>query len=99
MMKVKLSRVSWPGNSWMPFTFQPGLQALQQPHKDSYSLQLPTCIHTHWTSQHSACFMNSFPFIVVVVFFSQDNLQSTANAHQSPKMTLERATSHIKALK
>jgi len=26
----------------MPFTFQPALQALQQPHKRSHSLQLPT---------------------------------------------------------
>jgi len=54
MLKGQLSRVSWPGNSWMPFTFQPGLQALQQPHKDSYSLQLP--IHTqpgHHNIQHA----------------------------------------------
>jgi len=36
MLKGQLSRVPWPGNSWIPFTFQPALWALQQPH-----------IHTH----------------------------------------------------
>jgi len=29
MLKVHLYRVPWPGNSWMPFTFQPALLALQ----------------------------------------------------------------------
>jgi len=40
MQKGQLSRVSWPGNSWMPFTFQPALQVLQQPHKQSHSLEV-----------------------------------------------------------
>jgi len=44
MPKDQLSRVPWPGNSWMPFTFQPTLRALQQPHKHSHSLQ--PAIHT-----------------------------------------------------
>jgi len=44
MPKDQLSRVPWPGNSWMPFTFQPALWALQQPHKHSCSLQ--QAIHT-----------------------------------------------------
>jgi len=39
MPKEQLSRVPWPGNSWMPFTFQPALWVLQQPHKHSHSLQ------------------------------------------------------------
>ena len=43
-LKDQLSRVPWSGNSWMPFTFQPTLWALQQPHKHSHSLQL--VIHT-----------------------------------------------------
>ena len=42
MAKGQLSRVPWPGNSWMPFTFQPALRALQQPQKHSHSLQLAT---------------------------------------------------------
>jgi len=42
MPKGQLSRVPWPGNTWMPFTFQPALRALQQPHKHSHSLQLAT---------------------------------------------------------
>jgi len=29
MLEGQLSRVPWPGNSWMPFTFQPALRALQ----------------------------------------------------------------------
>ena len=29
----RLSRVPWPGNSWMPFIFQPVLRSLQQPHE------------------------------------------------------------------
>ena len=44
MLKGQLSRVPWPGNSWMPFTFQPALWVLLQPHKHSYSLQ--QVIHT-----------------------------------------------------
>ena len=44
MPKGQLSRVPSPGNSWMPFTFQPALQMLQQPHKHSHSLQ--QAIHT-----------------------------------------------------
>ena len=31
-----ISRVPWPGNLWMPFTFQPALRALQEPHKHSH---------------------------------------------------------------
>jgi len=42
MPKGQLSRVPWPGNSWMPFTFQPALRVLQQPHKHLHSLQLAT---------------------------------------------------------
>jgi len=38
MLKAQLSRVPWPGNSWMTFTFQPALQVPQQPHKCSRSL-------------------------------------------------------------
>jgi len=37
-------QLSWPGHSWMPFTFRPAFRALQQPHKHSHSLQL--VIHT-----------------------------------------------------
>jgi len=44
MPKGQLSRVPWPGNTWMPFTFQPALRVLQQPHKHSDSLQ--QAIHT-----------------------------------------------------
>jgi len=40
MPKGQLSRV--PGNSWMLFTFQLVLWALEQPHKCSHSLQLST---------------------------------------------------------
>ena len=42
MPKGQLSRVPWQGNAWMPFTFQPALQVLQQPHKHSHSLMLAT---------------------------------------------------------
>jgi len=40
MPKGQHSRVPRLGNSWMLFTFQAGLQVLQQLHKDPYSLQL-----------------------------------------------------------
>jgi len=42
MPKGQLSRVPWPGNSWMPFTFQPALRALQQPHIHTHPSQLFT---------------------------------------------------------
>ena len=44
MLNGQLSRVPWPGNLWMPSTFQPACWALQQPHKHSHSLQ--PAIHT-----------------------------------------------------
>ena len=44
MPKGQLSRVPWPGKSCIPFTFQPALRALQQPHKHSHPLQLATSI-------------------------------------------------------
>jgi len=50
MPKGQLSRVPWPGNPWIPFTFQPALWALQQPHKHSHSLQLAT--HTELTHHY-----------------------------------------------
>jgi len=83
--------LSWPGNSWIPFTFQPALQALQQPHKHSYSLQL--AIHTRSASTllHSKGFMISIFFLSPTGF-----LQSIAWSHQSTESALERATSHIK---
>jgi len=60
MLKGQLSRIPWPGNSWMPFTFQPALQVPQQPHKYSHSLQLATDTELASTSLHSICFINSF---------------------------------------
>ena len=48
MRKNLLSRVPWPGNSWIPRNFQADLWAVYQSpkhsHKHSYSLQL--AIHT-----------------------------------------------------
>jgi len=49
VLNGQLSRVPWPGNSWMPLTF---LWALQQPHKHSHSLQLAT----HTQLAHQNCF-------------------------------------------
>ena len=92
--KVSFLEYLCPGNSWMPFTFQAALQALQQPHKHSHSLQL--AIHTEpSTSLHSICFVSSLCFsffIEVQIGF----LQSTAQPHQSTEMAFERAASHIK---
>jgi len=45
MPKGQLSRVpAWPGNSWMPFTFQPALRALPQ------TFTLTAASYWHWTS-------------------------------------------------
>jgi len=38
MLKGQLSRVLWPGNCLILFTFQAALRAHQQPHKLSHSL-------------------------------------------------------------
>ena len=55
MPKGQLSRVPWPGNSWRPFTFQPALWALQQPHEHSHSLQL---LHTLNSLSLNSTFLN-----------------------------------------
>ena len=52
MPKGHLFRVPWPGNSWMPFTFQSAHRALQQSHKRSHSLQLAT--HTELARPHQS---------------------------------------------
>ena len=88
MPKGQLSRVPWPGTSWMPFTFQFALRALQQPHKQSHSLQLAT--HTelaHHYIQYALSTLTLSPRVF---------LQSTTWPHQSTEMALERATSPIK---
>jgi len=54
MPKGQLSRVLWPGNHWMLFTFQSALQSLQQSNKHSYSLQLATQTELCSTSLQSA---------------------------------------------
>jgi len=88
MPKGQLSTVSWPGNSWMPFTFQPALWALQQPHKHSHSLQLAT--DTELAHHYIQYVYQLFPlFILSQIGF----LQSTLWPHE---MALERAASHIK---
>ena len=93
MPKGQLSRVPWPGNSWMPFIFQPALRALQQPHKQSHSLQ--QAIHTQLsTSLHSIGFINSFFFFFCFFLSPRGFLQSTAWPHQSTARPLERASSH-----
>jgi len=82
----QLSRVPWPGNSRMLFTFQPVLWVLQQPHKHSHSLQLAT--HTE-LAHHYIQYALSF-------FLSPRGfLQSTTWTHQSTEIALERAASHI----
>jgi len=63
--------------------FQPALWALQQPHKNLHSLQL--AIDTELV-QHYCCNM-LYELLVQEDFFK---------VHQSTKMALERATSHIK---
>ena len=58
MLRGQLSRVPWPGNSWMPFTFQPALQQFSSPTR----FTLTPANYSHWTntSLHSICFINSF---------------------------------------
>jgi len=65
MPKGQFSRVPWPGNSWMPFAFQPALRALQQPLKHSHSLQ--QAIHTqlahHYIQQALSTLSAFFSFL------------------------------------
>ena len=63
MLKGHLSRVPWPGNLWMPFTFQPALWALQQPHKRLHSLQLATYTQlAHHYIQYALSTLSGFYF-------------------------------------
>ena len=90
MPKGRLSRVLWPGKTWMPFTFQPTLRVLQQPNTHSYSFQ--QAIHTqvaHTTFNRLCQFFP--PFFLSPRRF----LQSTVRPHQGTARPLERAASHI----
>ena len=64
MSKGQLSRVPLPGNSWMPFTFQPALCHFSN----------PTNIHTHSSqlltlNQHITSCINPFCFLFIYLFF------------------------------
>jgi len=72
----------WPGNYLMPFTFQRALQALQQLHKYSHSLQLAT---------HTEVAHHYIQYALSTLCFS-----SITWPHQSTEMVLERAASYIK---
>ena len=90
MLKGQLSRVSRLGNSWMPFTFQPALWALQQPHKHSQSLQQAIRIElAHHYIEYALSTLSTFCKYNRI-------LQSTVRPHQSTEMALERVASHIK---
>jgi len=56
----------------MPFTFQPVLRALQQPHKHSHSLQQAIHADSTSTTLHSIGFINSFRFF----FFKPKKISS-----------------------
>ena len=88
MPKGQLSRVPWPVNSWMLFTFQPALQVLQQPHKHLHSLQLAN--HTQLAYRYIQYALWTLSVFFLFVF------QSTMWPYQSTEMALERAASHIK---
>jgi len=88
MLKGQLSRVPWPGNLRMPFT---ALRVLQQPHRYSHSLQ--PAIHTQLAYHYIQYALSTLSFSFVS---PRGFLQSAAWPHQSTKMVLERAASHIK---
>ena len=84
MPKGQLSRIPWPEDSWMLFTFQAALSVLKQPHKTFSSLQLAT--HTQQVLAHHYTFNELYLgfFVVVVCFLSPRGfLQSIAWPHQS----------------
>jgi len=62
MPKGQLSRVPLPGNSWMPFTFQPALQVLQQPHKHSHGLELAVYIEHYIKVTRPPCLFQLPPW-------------------------------------
>jgi len=76
----------------MPFTFQPALRALQQPHKHSHSLQLATHTQLHIITFN----INSFWFSLLS---PRRFLQSTTWSHPSTTRPLKRAASHIKVMR
>ena len=83
MPKGQLSRVPWPGNSGMLFTFQPALRVLQQLHKNIHTPAPASLSHSTKTSLRSICFMNTFRLL----FF------------KSKKVFFKVLCGHIKALK
>ena len=83
MPKGQLSRVPWPGNSQMLFTFLPASAAPQ-------AFKLTPASYSHQTSTSLA----TFNMLYELFFFkSKRILQSTTH---STKVTLERDPSHIK---
>jgi len=87
MPKGQLSRVPWPGNSWMPFTFQPTLWALQQPHNHSHSLQqaIPTELAHHYI-QYALSTLSVFFFFFEV----QEDFFKVQHGHiKAPKWHLK----------
>ena len=97
MLKGQLSTVPWPGNSRMPFTFQPACSSGSSAAPQTFTLTLASYSHRTSTSLHSICFINpSIFFCSFSLLSSRGFLQSTAQPHQSTELALERAASHIK---
>ena len=59
MPKGQFSKVPWPGNSWMPFTFQPALCSSASEAPQTFTLTPAS--YSHWTSTslHSICFFKA----------------------------------------
>ena len=95
MPKGQLSRVPWPGNSWMSFTF-PACSSGTLAAPQTFTLTPASYSHSTSTSLHSIGFINSFCFFLLFFLSQRGFLQSTVRPHQSTTRPLERVTSHIK---
>ena len=93
MLRGQLSRV--PNNSWMPYVhFPSGTSVAPQ----TFLLTAATAIHTQLAKHYLSSALSALSVCLCCCCCCcfQELLQSTTWPHQSTKMTLERATNHIK---
>ena len=80
-LKGQLCRVPWPWSTWMPFSCQPALRVLQQPHRYSHSSKLLTL------NKHITTFSMLYQLFLLIYYFffnPRGFLQSTPGHIQAP---------------
>jgi len=94
MPKGQLSRVPWPGNSWMPFTFLPARSLGTSAAPKTFTLT-PASLATHTELTHHYTY-TQYALSTLFIFFFLVLKDFFKVPHQSTKMALNSGCRHRK---